>query len=193
MTNWWWIRHGPTHQSNFVGWSDVPADLSDVDGLARLHDHLPNDAVVISSDLIRCVATADALQGGRERLPHDDQLREFHFGDWEMQNFREISESHPELTREYWENPGDIAPPNGESWNVGAARINAAVDRITAAFAGRHIVAVAHFGVILTQVQRATNMSASSALGFQIDNLSLTKIEHMGGDDWRVLGVNHNL
>jgi broad specificity phosphatase PhoE len=110
-----------------------------------------------------------------------------------MQNFREISESHPELTREYWENPGDVAPPNGESWNTGAARINTAVDRITAAFAGRHIVAVAHFGVILTQVQRATNMTASSALGFQIDNLSLTEIEHMGGDDWRVLGVNHNL
>lgn len=193
MTNWWWIRHGPTHMSSFVGWSDVPADLSDKDALARLHNHLPHDAVLISSDLIRCVATADAIQGTRERLPHDDALREFHFGDWELRNYHEISEEHPELAREYWSNPGDSAPPNGESWNVGAARINAAVDRISAAFAGRHIVAVAHFGVILTQVQRATNMTAASALGFQIDNLSLTQVEHMGGDDWRVLGVNHNL
>jgi broad specificity phosphatase PhoE len=193
MTNWWWIRHGPTHIHDLIGWTDVAADLSDVDGLARLHDHLPDDAVVISSDLIRCVATADAIQGKRERLPHSDELREFHFGDWEMRNYREINEKHPELSREFWENPGDVAPPNGESWNVGAARINAAVDRITTAYEGRHIVAVAHFGAILTQVQRATNMSASSALSFKIDNLSLTEIEHMGGEDWRVLGVNHNL
>ncbi len=179
--------------SSFVGWSDVPADLTDTATLARLHDHLPDDAVVISSDLIRCVATADAIQGARQRLDHDDQLREFHFGDWELRNYREISDEHPELAREYWSNPGDSAPPNGESWNVGAMRVNAAVDRISQAYAGRHIVAVAHFGVILTQVQRATGMSASSALGFQIDNLSLTEIEHMGGEDWRILGVNHNL
>ncbi|HHL22744.1 MAG TPA: histidine phosphatase family protein, partial [Aliiroseovarius sp.] len=29
MISWWWLRHGPTHAKGLVGWSDVPADLSD--------------------------------------------------------------------------------------------------------------------------------------------------------------------
>ena len=69
-TTWHWVRHGPTHQKIFVGWRDVAADLSAVDQIARLAAHLPKDAVVVSSDLIRCVTTADAIAGTRTRLPH---------------------------------------------------------------------------------------------------------------------------
>lgn len=29
MTRIFWIRHGPTHANGMVGWSDLPADLSD--------------------------------------------------------------------------------------------------------------------------------------------------------------------
>ena len=29
MTVWHWVRHAPTHETAFVGWRDVPADLSD--------------------------------------------------------------------------------------------------------------------------------------------------------------------
>lgn len=193
MTNWWWIRHGPTHRKSFVGWSDVEADLSDTAALERLDAHLPDDAVIISSDLIRCIATADAIQGSRERLPHDDQLREFNFGDWELQNFADIAKDDPEISQQYWTTPGDVAPPNGESWNQAYSRVCNAVDRIGKIYQGRNIIAVGHFGVILTQIQRATNMPASSAIGFKIDNLSLTHVEHLGGTDWRVIGVNHKL
>ena len=61
MTTWHWIRHGPTHQKNFTGWRDVPADLSDTAAVARLSAHLPGTALVISSDLTRSVTTASAL------------------------------------------------------------------------------------------------------------------------------------
>ena len=33
MTTFWWVRHGPTHQTAFTGWRDVPADLSDAAAL----------------------------------------------------------------------------------------------------------------------------------------------------------------
>ena len=36
MTTWHWVRHGPTHQKSFVGWRDVPADLSDHAQIERL-------------------------------------------------------------------------------------------------------------------------------------------------------------
>jgi len=175
MTRWHWVRHGPTHQKSFTGWRDVPADLSDVAAIARLNAFLPNDAYVVSSDLSRAVATADVLSGGRTRLPHDPALREFDFGDWDGQHWTTVAETHPELSRRYWEAPGDVRAPGGESWNDAAARVRDAVEKL-AAFRG-DIIVVAHFGVILTQIQRALGCSASDALGHEIEPLSVTVIE----------------
>ena len=187
MTTFWWVRHGPTHQKTFVGWHDVPADLSDSAALDRLSAYLPQDAIVVSSDLIRAAATADAIQGTRHRLPHDPDLREFNLGDWDGKHFTEVAETHPQSSRAYWEQPGDIAPPNGESWNAAAARIDGAVDRLSEAFAGRHVIAVAHIGVILTQVRRALGCTPYEALGHKIDNLSVTKVVLGRGAD----PINH--
>lgn len=184
------MRHGPTHVDGLVGWTDVPADLSDTKAISRLNAHLPHDAVIVSSDLTRCITTADCLSDGRERLPHEEELREIHFGDWETKTFSEVSASHPELSKAYWTTPGPVAPPNGESWDQAKRRVSTAVDRLADRFSGRDIIVVAHFAVILTQVQRAANMTPSSAISFKIDNLSVTNIEHMGSA-WRVLGVNH--
>jgi alpha-ribazole phosphatase len=190
MTTWWWIRHGPTHARGMVGWTDLPADLSDTAALERLSAHLPEDALVVSSDLVRSVATADAIQGRRTRLPHAQAIREIHFGDWEMKTAAEIGASHPDLSRAYWSDPGPHAPPGGESWDQAATRVAGFVDAMNASHAGCNIVAVAHFGVILTQVQRAGRLAPRSALAFKIDNLSVTRLEYLD-PHWRILGVNH--
>ena len=190
MTNWWWIRHGPTHADGLVGWTDLPADLSDTAAIARLNAYLPDDALVVSSDLIRSIATADALQQDRQRLAHAPNLRELHFGTWEAKTFAEASAISPKTARTYWSEPGDIAPPNGESWNQAAARVADFVTETNETHKGRDIIAVAHFGVILTQLQRAGGMAAKSALSFKIDNLSVTRLEYLD-PEWRVHGVNH--
>lgn len=190
VTRLWLVRHGPTHQKAFTGWRDVPADLSDSAALARLHAYLPQGALVVSSDLIRAVATADALAHGRQRLPHDAGLRELHFGDWDGRMWDEVAVTHPDLSRAYWEDPGDHCPPNGESWNTASARVSAAVDALVAAHAGRDLVIVAHFGAILTQLQRARGCTAPEVLAQIIDTLSVTRIDH-AADGWRVGPVNH--
>jgi broad specificity phosphatase PhoE len=191
MTTWHWIRHGPTHEKTFVGWRDVPADLSDTAQIARLSAHLPDTALLLSSDLIRSVATADALQhDNRQRLPHHPDLRELHFGEWDGKHFTQVAEMHPELSRAYWETPGDITPPGGESWNTTAARVNGVVDVMNAANPDVHIIAVAHFGVILTQVQRALGVGPTEAMTHKIDNLSVTELHHSDGA-WHVERINH--
>ena len=190
MTRWFWIRHGPTHQKNFTGWRDVPADLSDHAKIARLHANLPQGAVLVASDLIRASATADRLNEGRERLPDMADLREFHFGDWDGRHFGDVAKSDPQTSRAYWETPGDIAPPGGESWNQAAARVLTAVDSLRAGFAGRDIIVVAHLGVILTRLQQARGVSASSVLGQSIDPLSVTEL-HQSDEGWDVQRVNH--
>ncbi|WP_299618222.1 histidine phosphatase family protein [uncultured Tateyamaria sp.] len=189
MTTWHWVRHGPTHQKNFTGWRDVPADLSDQGAIDRLCAHLPEGALVISSDLTRSVTTADAIQGGRRRLRHDPALREFHFGTWDGVHFSTVADWHPDLSRAYWESPGDHSPPGGESWNQSAARVAMAVRRIEAAHPDAHIVAVAHFGVILTQVQAVLGLSGYEVLGHKIDPLSVTTLHPARG---KAETINHH-
>jgi broad specificity phosphatase PhoE len=191
MTTWHWVRHGPTHEKTFVGWRDVPADLSDTAQLRRLSDHLPTDALLISSDLIRASATADAIaHPGRKRLPHHRDLREFNFGVWDGMGFEAVAARDPVLSRRYWEEPGDISAPDGESWNTAAARVGAVVDAMNAAHPQAHIIAAAHFGVILTQVQRALGVTPYKALAHKIDNLSVTTLTHEGGT-WTAQRINH--
>ncbi|KIC50078.1 histidine phosphatase family protein [Tateyamaria sp. ANG-S1] len=181
MTTWHWVRHGPTHQKTFTGWRDVPADLSNTGAVTRLANYLPDDALVISSDLTRSIDTASALRGTRTRLPHDPALREFHFGVWDGIHFSTVAEWHPDLSRAYWEQPGDHTPPGGESWNTSAARVAMAVRRIEAAHPGRDIIAVAHFGVILTQVQAVLGLTAHEVLGQRIEPLSVTTLNTATG------------
>ncbi|WP_170460924.1 histidine phosphatase family protein [Ruegeria arenilitoris] len=190
MTRLHLVRHGPTHAKTMVGWSDIPADLSDHAALARLHDHLPQDALVISSDLSRAADTATAIQGTRRRLPHHPDLREIHFGTWEMRAFAEIEAEDPELAFAYWDSPGDVRPPNGESWNAVRARVDAAIDGLIGMHTGADLVIVAHFGVILTQVQRALDMDAQRTFVHRIDNLSVTELA-FDGRTWSAGRINH--
>lgn len=183
MTRFHLVRHGPTHAKTLVGWSDLPADLSDTAAIAQLSAHLPQ-APVISSTLLRATATADAIQGRRERLPHDPNLREIHFGDWELQHFTEVEDQA--RIRRFWEQPGSIAPPNGESWDTVCARVNAAMDHL---MGYDDIIIVAHFGVILTQVQRALGIGGYEAFSHKIDNLSVTEISYDG--TWQAGRINH--
>lgn len=183
------VRHGPTHQTAFTGWRDVPADLSDTASVARMHDHLPHAATVISSDLSRCVATADAIAGDRTRLPHDARLREFHFGDWDGLEFHAASARDPHLSRAFWEDPGDAAPPGGESWNAVTARVNAAVTHHMETQDGDLIV-VAHLGAILCQIGAATGQLPRSLIDQMIDPLSVSEL-HLGPIGWTLAAINH--
>jgi broad specificity phosphatase PhoE len=186
MSRLWLVRHGPTHAKSFVGWTDLPADLSDTAAIARLETALP-DVPVVSSTLDRAVKTADVIQGDRHRLPHDPHLRETHFGDWENLTWAQIQDRDAALARRVFESPGHHAPPGGESWHEFYDRVQTGVDAIT----GDAIV-VAHMGVILAVLQRALGCSAYEALGHKIDNLSVTAITRTpkGASDWSVQSIN---
>ncbi|MFN3991510.1 MAG: histidine phosphatase family protein [Tabrizicola flagellatus] len=186
MTRFWLVRHGPTHARTMIGWTDLPADLSDRAALARLSAHLPAGAPVISSDLSRAIATADAL-GNRPRLPHDPNLREIHFGAWEARGFAEVEAEQPDLIRAFWDQPGEVRPPGGESWNALTARTWSALDRLRGA--AQDIVVVAHFGPILAALQRAEGLTPGQVFAHRIDTLSVTCLTY--GPPPRVFAINH--
>ena len=189
MTRLWWVRHGPTHQKTFTGWRDVPADLSDTAKIARLNAHLPDDALLVSSDLLRTRQTADAIAATRTRLDPDHRLRELDFGAWDGKHFTEVAQTHPELSRAYWETPGDIRAPGGESWHDLHARLTPAIDALVAAHTGRDIIIVAHMGVIISQLERALGVTPYKAMSHKIEPLSVTRIDI--ADTWQSVSINH--
>ncbi|TDT76839.1 broad specificity phosphatase PhoE [Litoreibacter halocynthiae] len=188
-TRLWWVRHGPTHEKAFTGWRDVAADLSDTDKIVRLHTYLPRNAALVSSDLIRARSTADVIGLGRTRLPHDPDLRELDFGVWDGLHFSKVADMHPELSRAYWETPGDVKPPEGESWNDLHARLT---PKVEALHDSEHVdvVIVAHMGVIMSQIERALGVTPYAAMSHQIEPLSVTRID-IGPDGWRADVINH--
>lgn len=186
MRRVWLVRHGPTGAKGMCGWTDLAADLSDLAALGRLERVLP-PAPVVSSDLSRAVATADAIVGDRARLPHEHGLREMHFGDWEMRTHLEAEAQDATLARALWAEPGDWAPPGGESWNALRYRVERALDRLLGE--APELVAVCHFGPILALLQRARGITAVEAFGQRIEPLSLTVLAEHGGV-WSVEAVN---
>lgn len=180
----WLVRHGPTHAKGMVGWTDLPADLSDRAALARLNAHLPQ-VPVVSSDLSRAVTTADTLLA-RPRLPHDRDWRELHFGAWEMRSYAEVEAESPDHIRAFWDRPGDIRAPGGESWNALTARVDTALSRLVHL---PEVIVVAHFGVIVAAIQRAGGLTPTEAFAHKIDNLSVTCLDF--GPSPRVVSINH--
>jgi broad specificity phosphatase PhoE len=191
MTTWHWVRHGPTHAKTFVGWRDVPADLSNDAQIDRLRAYLPSDALLVSSDLLRATATASAIAGpGHRQLAPTPSLREFNLGIWDGMHFDDVAQRDPDLSRSYWERPGDVMAPLGESWNMASHRIDTLVRHLNTRHPEAQIIAVAHIGVILTQVARARHISPHEALGQKIDNLSVTRITWRN-EDGDVSSINH--
>ena len=174
--SFYWVRHAATNVRGLYGWTDVEVDLSDKQNLSWLNETLPGEALIIASDLKRASLTADAIQGSRTRLPDERNLRELHFGRWEGKTPQEVSEVDKVLSIDFWEKPGDIKAPDGESWNDLSHRVNEVVDEITRLYPKNDLVFVAHYAVILTQIQRVLGVSTLQILHRRIHNLSLTKI-----------------
>lgn len=182
----WLVRHGPTGARGMCGWTDLPADLGDHAALNRLSLALPW-APIVSSDLLRATATADALADGRRRLPHEPALREMSFGAWEMRTHADVAAEDPALARALLDDPGAHAPPGGESWDALRARVEGAADRLGAAHG--EVVLVCHFGPILALLQRARGVTAREAFAQGVAPLSLTVLRHDGA--WTVERVDH--
>lgn len=186
---WWWVRHAPTHASALAGWTDVRADLSDRARIERLAALIPGDATVVSSDLSRAISTADAISGCRLRLPHAEALRELNFGEWEGKTTPEITDSHPEVSASFWRNPRSASPPGGEDWEHLFRRTSGYADSLSDRLPGRSIVAVAHFGTILTQIERSAPGGLHEALKYGLEHLSVTRIDRSDGE-WRLIDAN---
>jgi alpha-ribazole phosphatase len=203
VTRWWWIRHAPAidPENRIYGQTDLPADTSNARAFARLAERLPQDAVLVTSDLQRTTQTADAIIRAGLALPEpirDPALREQHFGTWQGVSRSAFAEETGTIPHRFWLAPAFERAPEGESFADVYARVAQAIVRLTADHAGSDIVCVAHGGSIRAALGLALQLGPDKALSFQTVNCGLTRLDHILDDEsgnggvWRVVTVNED-
>ncbi|MBM3643211.1 MAG: histidine phosphatase family protein [Alphaproteobacteria bacterium] len=199
ITRWWWVRHAPVPnpERRCYGQSDKDCDVSDEALFRHQASLLPRGAVWVSSHLLRARKTAEHLgRAGADMAPLaiEPAFAEQHFGDWQGLTYAEIADHHGD-NHLFWLNPPEQRPPGGESFVDLKNRAVAAIDRLNAQHRGRDIVVAAHGGTIRAAMAHAFSLPAEAAVRFEVENVSITLIEHFEQADpahaWRVAWHNY--
>jgi broad specificity phosphatase PhoE len=204
-TRWWWVRHAPVPnpERRCYGQQDMDADCSELPHFQSLAKRLPQNAVWVATPLRRTQLTANAIHAACEPahtipLALEAGLVEQHFGDWQGLTYAEIGAfghgNAANTGHRFWLAPATTAVPGGESFVQVMERVSASILRLTREHAGKDIVAVAHGGSIRAAIALALDLDPEAALALSIDNLSLTRLDHIDGPGhghgWRVGSVN---
>lgn len=122
------IRHGITQwnaERRYLGHTDLPLLPSALESLKNLKNQLSLSgrfSRVYCSDLLRCRETLAYLAPSlQENAVYDKRLREMNFGDWEGSTYEELKENRQ--YRSWLDDPASVTPPNGESWDEFAGRV----------------------------------------------------------------------
>lgn len=140
------IRHFPTEGNGlkkYIGWTDEPIMPIQVTPIPHMKE-------VWGSDLLRCRQTA-ALLFPYAEYHASDNWRECNFGLWEEQTYIQLA-GNPEY-RNWIDDPYETTPPQGESLQMMAHRI----DRAVASLPEREtLTVITHGGPIRYLASRAT-------------------------------------
>lgn len=145
------IRHGEPQGGRRYRGHGIDDPLSD-EGWRQLWRAVGDAApwqTIISSPMQRCHAFAMAL-GERRGLPVavERQFREVGFGAWEGHTPEQIRNLDPGGYAEFYADPVHRRPRNAEPLDDFARRVSQAFERVLADHPGRHVLVVAHAGVI---------------------------------------------
>lgn len=153
-TKVYFLRHGELEQQNVLaGRSDF--ELSEK-GVQQLEDTVAgfcDITSVTSSPLKRCKLFAQQLANTRQLpLNIDSAIAEYDFGDWDGQRYEVLwQQSSSPTLGDFWQNPWQITPPNGESMNAFYSRVETWWQELLAMIStpntGAHLV-ITHAGVI---------------------------------------------
>ncbi|HEY7175524.1 MAG TPA: histidine phosphatase family protein, partial [Micromonosporaceae bacterium] len=191
------VRHGRTAytaERRYSGRGDVP--LSDVglaevaaaaDRVGRLVASAPDRvAVVVTSPLVRCAATAEAIARRLGDVPVriEKDLVECDFGEWDGLTFAEVSDRYPEQLARWLESTA-VAPPGGESFRSVTVRVRRVAAAIRSAYQGQTLVMVSHVSPIKVLLRDALAADDAFLYRMHLDPAGISVV-----DTWPDGGVS---
>jgi alpha-ribazole phosphatase len=196
-TRWWWVRHAPVREDNgcIYGQKDLGCDTSDRVVFEAVAKILPRNAVWYASNLKRTHQTAEAIWAAGFPKPasmiKEAAFAEQHLGQWQGMNRAALLASRPPGNQ--WFAAIDEPAPGGESFMDLYNRVRGAIEAINVEHAGKDVIAAAHGGTIKAAVGLALGGQPEKGLAFDIDNCSVTRLDHFASAGlrvWRLPMVN---
>ncbi len=176
------IRHGePEGGTRFRGWRDDPlSELGWAQMWSAVGDARPWDRVV-TSPLSRCAHFA-AKVGDSASAPVDlePRLRELGFGAWEGRVPEELYAEDPDAVMNFYADPVTHAVPGGEPFLDFCERVRAAWEALVADPGGRHLLVVAHGGVIRVVLAQVLGVPLSHLFRVEVPFASVSRIRVSG-------------
>lgn len=157
------------------GWNQMWAAVGDYRGWQH----------IVSSPLLRCADFAHEL-GRKMGIPIslDDRLAELGYGEWEGKTPVELTVHDPDLLLRYRRDPLNNRPPGAEELEGFAVRVSAAWRHICEQQRGRHVLVVAHAGVIRMIMAQVLAMPPSHLFRIQVGNAAISRFTIDGeGED----------
>jgi probable phosphoglycerate mutase len=188
------IRHGETILTPFKKFSgDGPLNpeltstgLAQAEKVAAAVAAL-NPEVIISSPLKRTTQTAEALSRATGLpITFEAAWIECSFGIWDGMAIDEVKEKYP-ADYQSWLSSTGFAPPEGESYDNVAVRIDAALSQIAAEFPGQRVAVVTHNGTIKTAAKLVIGAPAESIFHIDVSPCSITTVSIWPSDGLRAL------
>lgn len=172
------MRHGePVGGRKYRGQMDDPlSDKGWTQMREAVGDHCPWQSVV-SSPLLRCAEFAREL-AARHKLPLviDHRLMELGFGAWEGRSPDELTAENPDILMKFRRDPIAHAPPGAEPLAAFQRRVLAAWDAMLESHGGKHVLVVAHAGVIRMMVAHVLNAPLKHLFRLRVSNACISRI-----------------
>lgn len=137
---------------------------------------LPQEAILYSSPLQRCVFLAQHIQKNTkiESIIEDQRLMEMHFGDWELQKWNDIPR---EVLDPWMEDFVNVRVPNGESFVDLNERVLDFFENEVSKKHKKPLVIVAHSGVIRSILCKINDLPLKDAFQNTVDFGEVIKVE----------------
>lgn len=145
------FRHGLTPENErgaYIGWTDVSLSENGIKGVNKTKEQINQYDAVFTSDLKRCLETADLLFPDESKTLISD-FREMNFGVWEGKTYEDLQSDL--LYRSWIDHFYSEKPPEGESFAEFSHRIeNGFVQIIETVMEKKlsNVAIVTHGGVI---------------------------------------------
>ncbi len=185
------LRHGaPLGGVKYRGALDDPLAPEGWEAMWAMVENQPPWDQIITSPLIRCSEFATKL-GQRINRPVtiEPRLQEMNFGQWEGKTATEILATPGNHLAQFWQNPLDNPPPNGEHLQTVHTRVQAAWHEIITQSTNESILIVAHGGVIrillslvlLTPLEHLSRITVpyASLARIRVDQIETTRMPRL--------------
>ncbi|MCC9071499.1 alpha-ribazole phosphatase [Flavobacterium sp. F-65] len=171
------VRHTETVCEKGICYGQTDVDIATPYNLIfeNIAQQLPQDALLYSSPLKRCVLLAKHIQKQNDitNYKEDNRLMEMNFGDWEMKNWNEISQ---EDLNPWMEDFVNVRVPDGESFVDLHKRVSDFIENEIHTKTPQKVIIVAHAGVVRSILCLLNSLPLKDAFQNKVDFGQVIKI-----------------